>query len=543
MMLPHERTPALPRPSTPARLARRLGPIALALGWLPIGHAAGADDPPARAKVAMTSSLPSAGSAIRQRAFDGSADTAYRSADPAKAGDHLTLTFDAPVPARGVAVTTGAPDGADALDGGAVEVSADGTTFEPVATCDPKGSARAEFAERPIRAVRVRAARDLGRPLVVREVAVTADRVRPFRHPVEFRVVCTDAPELQGWTEAAARLCEQWYDALHVAIGADDIRSADRVTLTMSRSYKGVAQAGGAEILASVAWFAAHQDDQGALIHETVHVIQAYPGYGTPLAPAWLVEGLDDYIRFFVYEPGKAGPVPPRQARYDASYRITATFLDYLVRTSDKDLIPKLDRALRQGKYRPSFFRQATGKSAAVLNDEWRRSMGITEPSRPARPVSQEPGTPAGAIEGDEGGKAFQDQAKGRLARVVVRGGWWVDSVACTWADADGEEDDGPTRGGEGGTERVLTLRPGESLVRVSGVIRADGDRGVRVGQEVIGSLTFKTTRRTIGPFGETTEGRKFTLDAPAGQEICGFRGRAGQYLNALGIVCRPIAP
>ena len=521
---------------TQQRPAGRLCLIALALGTASPGLARGAD-PADRAKVATSSSLASAGAAIRQRAFDGSAATAFRSADPARTGDHLTFTFDAPVPVRGVAVTTGDAAGADALDGGAVEVSEDGATFAPVATCDATGSARAEFAARPVRAVRVRAARDLGHPLVVREVEITADRVGPFRHPVEFRVVCDDAPELRPWAEDTARLCEQWYDALHAAIGADDVRSADRVTLTLSRSYKGVAQAGRDHILGAVAWFAAHPDDRGALIHETVHIIQQYPGYGTDRAPAWLVEGLDDYIRFFVYEPGKAGPVPPRQARYDASYRITASFLDYLVRTHDRDLVAKLDRALRTRQYTPAFFEQATGKPVATLNDEWRKSLGITvaadEPARPA--ARRDRGTPAGAIEGGEAGTPFQDRARGRLAKVTVRAGSWVDSATCTWLDARGWEDPGSVRGGTGGEPQVLTLEPGESLVQVAGIIRGDGD------EAVVGSLTFKTTRRTVGPFGETTEGRKFTLDAPEGREICGLRGRAGDYLNAVGILCRPI--
>ena len=42
------------------------------------------------------------------------------------------------------------------------------------------------------------------------------------------------------------------------------------------------------------------------MIHETCHVVQRYRGRGNP---GWLVEGVADYVRFFVYEPGKAGPV------------------------------------------------------------------------------------------------------------------------------------------------------------------------------------------------------------------------------------------
>lgn len=52
-------------------------------------------------------------------------------------------------------------------------------------------------------------------------------------------------------------------------------------------------------------------------------------------------------------------------------------------------------------------------------------------------------------------------------------------------------------------------------------------------GSPVIRSLTFKSNKRTFGPFG-VEEGTPFTLSMDGGS-IVGFKGRAGWYLDAIG--------
>ena len=149
------------------------------------------------------------------------------------------------------------------------------------------------------------------------------------------------------------------------------------------------------------------------------------------------------------------------------------------------------------------------------------------------KPLWKEKGKPTGAVHGSTGGQPFKDRAWGRLAEVSVRGGSWLDSVRCTWVDA-GEAVKGDTHGGDGGNEAVVTLGPGETLLKVTGIVRGEGD------DAVIGSLCFETNKQFIGPIGQTVEGTKFVLEAPQGQEICGLQGRSGDYLNAIGMVCRP---
>lgn len=346
--------------------------LMIVAGWWPVGSDPMASAGESRAKIAATSSLPSAGDHIRQHAFDGHPDTYFASEAPAKGGDHLTLTSDAPAVVKSIRVQSGRPDGGDVAEGGFVEVSEDGTTFDRVATFDPQGVAQADLGDRKLRSIRVGVARDLGHSLVIREFAIDSDRVKPFEHPVEITVRNQDAAELQVWTEAAARLCEQWYDALNDELASENFQPTAKIALTMRRNYRGVAAAGNGRISASARYFAEHQDDQGALIHETVHIIQNYPGRRNP---GWLVEGVADYIRFFRFEPGKAGPVDPQTARYDASYRTTATFLDYLSRTYDPQIVRKLNRAMRQDTYDKALFEQLTGKPLEALGDEWRATL------------------------------------------------------------------------------------------------------------------------------------------------------------------------
>ena len=231
-----------------------------------------------RAKIAIATTLATQGDHLRQHAFDGKADTYFESIGPIQANDHFTLRLDAPATVKAVTLTMGRPDGTDKLAGAVVEVAEDGTTFEQVATVDADGIAHAEFPARSVRSIRVQALEKREQTLVIREFTIDSDQVRPFEHPVEFTVDTSDAPDLQAWNEETARLCEQWYDALTDELATENYEPRNRVTLTMSKDYRGVAAAGGGRITGSVRYFQGHQNDQGAMIHETIHIIQNYRG-------------------------------------------------------------------------------------------------------------------------------------------------------------------------------------------------------------------------------------------------------------------------
>ena len=142
-------------------------------------------------------------------------------------------------------------------------------------------------------------------------------------------------------------------------------------------------------------------------------------------------------------------------------------------------------------------------------------------------------GSPAGEVHGGEGGESFRDMAEGRLRAIKIRAGDYVDSISCAWTE-DGTTTDGVVHGGEGGEENMTRLDADEYIEKVSGVVLDEG------GLKIIASLTIKTNKRTLGPYGQANQAKAFHLEAPKGEEICGFRGRSGQYLDAIGIVTRP---
>jgi hexosaminidase len=101
-------------------------------------------------------------------AFDGNEATFYRSARAPAVGDHFTLMLKRPTPVHALEVLTGI-NHKGRLDGGAVQVSADGVTFKTVATLK-KGSARVVLTENKVRAVRLLATSAQTDQLVVREI-------------------------------------------------------------------------------------------------------------------------------------------------------------------------------------------------------------------------------------------------------------------------------------------------------------------------------------------------------------------------------------
>jgi hypothetical protein len=228
-------------------------------------------------------------------------------------------------------------------------------------------------AGRLIRALRIQPAAYQKHPLAIREVAIASEPpVATFKYPVEFVVNVADAPELKDWAEKTARICERAYPMINEELRSDGYKPPHRVTMTLRSNYNGVAMTGGGRITGSVQYFKTHPADVGAMVHETVHVVQRYR---TRNNPGWLVEGIADYIRFFKYEPGKLRPLNPDRARYNGSYRVTAAFLAFLTDKYDREIVRKLNQAMRDGEYKDELFKQLTGKPLAELNKEWQASL------------------------------------------------------------------------------------------------------------------------------------------------------------------------
>jgi hypothetical protein len=180
-------------------------------------------------------------------------------------------------------------------------------------------------------------------------------------------------PEIKPWVDKKLKpVCTEWYPKIVDMLPSEGYTAPRRFTIVFHADMPGVANAGGGRINCAGPWFMQNLDGEavGAVVHEMVHVVQQYgrvPGRANR-NPGWLVEGLADYVRWMLYEPeDKRRRINPARAKYTDSYHTTGAFLDYVVRTHDKDFVKKLNAAMRQGKYTPDLWKEHTGKTADEL--------------------------------------------------------------------------------------------------------------------------------------------------------------------------------
>jgi hypothetical protein len=182
----------------------------------------------------------------------------------------------------------------------------------------------------------------------------------------------SQAPELKEWVDTKLKpVCAKWYPMIVEMLPSDGYTAPDRFTIVFHSDMRGVANASGRRINCAVPWFKQNLEGEavGAVVHEMVHIVQQYRrGRGGNRNPGWMVEGLADYIRWFLYEPEDKRPRPnPQRAKYTDSYRTTAAFLAYVTQTHDKEIIKKFNTAMREGKYSEDLWKQYTGKTVDEL--------------------------------------------------------------------------------------------------------------------------------------------------------------------------------
>lgn len=207
----------------------------------------------------------------------------------------------------------------------------------------------------------------------------------------EITIDTSGAPDLRDWSEKKlAPVLAEWYPKI-TALLASDGYEAPKAFRVSIRPGRGVAATGGTNVTVNSTWLAneLNREGVGAILHEEVHVVQRYgggrrtnpDGQARVRPPGWLVEGIPDYIRWYLYEPQSHGAdaiyLKSRRnlnLNYDGMYRITANFLNYAVKKSDQSLITRLNAACRQGTYNEEIFKTATGRALAELNDEWKEA-------------------------------------------------------------------------------------------------------------------------------------------------------------------------
>ena len=203
-----------------------------------------------------------------------------------------------------------------------------------------------------------------------------------------FIVDATQSPDLRDWFgKKAIPAVKEWYPKIVQLIGVPGFAPPNKMTLrlqegTIMPGNRGVpAYASGGNIVVSSDFLRTQEKGEaiGCVIHEIVHIAQTSDwgrGGRRERVPSWVTEGVADYIRWFLFEPESGGAVirNPNQAKYDASYRTTANFFDWVVRNHVKDLPRQLTATYSTG-YNNGLWRGWTGKSVEELEADWKKSL------------------------------------------------------------------------------------------------------------------------------------------------------------------------
>lgn len=206
-----------------------------------------------------------------------------------------------------------------------------------------------------------------------------ATATTPAAARVTITVESDDAPDLKEWGERAKAVCEAWYPQIAAELASDGSKPRDSVKIVFRPKMRVPAATGGGTISVNAEYVRGHTDDLGMMVHELVHVVQAYPAQKANLG--WLTEGIADYIRFWKYEPQvRQRKINPEKASYRDSYRTTAAFLGWLVASKDPNIVNKLNARLRVGGADETIFNDLLGKG---VDDLWKEFLAAGAPASP----------------------------------------------------------------------------------------------------------------------------------------------------------------
>ncbi|MCL4181004.1 MAG: hypothetical protein KJ072_25075 [Verrucomicrobia bacterium] len=194
-------------------------------------------------------------------------------------------------------------------------------------------------------------------------------------------------PDLTGWTQAEIiPMIREWYPKLVEMLPSEGFEAPVRFSIVFDPGMRGVAATSGTRIRCAAGWIRSNVQGEakGAIFHEMVHVVQQY-GHArrakpnASRAPGWLVEGITDYLRWYRFEPESGGAeISPRnlaRARYDGSYRVTANFLNWVCQQHGEEFIPRLNAAIREGRYTENLWTELTGRAVEELGAAWKAEL------------------------------------------------------------------------------------------------------------------------------------------------------------------------
>ena len=190
--------------------------------------------------------------------------------------------------------------------------------------------------------------------------------------PYEYTFNTDGAPELKGWTETnLVPVVREWYPKLVEMFPSEGWTPYTNVTFRYKAGIGCPAYASGGDVTLDPQWIKANPGDVGCAVHEIFHVVQS----GYRRTPGWITEGVADYVRWYLYEPGAHGcdmDVLSSNVRYSGAYRVSANFLNF-VETRFPGTVRDLNALCRRGRYDEAvFWPKRTGKTVLELEDEWK---------------------------------------------------------------------------------------------------------------------------------------------------------------------------
>jgi len=145
---------------------------------------------------------------------------------------------------------------------------------------------------------------------------------------------------------------------------------------------------------------------------------------------------------------------------------------------------------------------------------------------------AQQPGLTS-TIGGGGGNMPFTDETipnGSRVSEVHIFSGDFVDAVQMQYILPNGSKAMGPRHGGSGGGQNIFRLDSDEYIVGLS----------IKYG-DYIDSLQVQTNKRTSSTFGGFGGSNSYKVQVPAGNQAIGFTGRAGEFLDSIGLVYIPL--
>jgi hypothetical protein len=174
---------------------------------------------------------------------------------------------------------------------------------------------------------------------------------------------------LVGFMNNGKSILQTWYPKFNVKLGSvAGVATSFPMETEPNTGYAAYVPGGEDKIVVDEGWAADNLNNVvalGVFLHEGTHIIQRYTGM------SWVVEGVADYMRNFVYGEGTYGTFNNATATWMDGYDNTAAWLNWVSTTYNKpNLVKDLHVSLgttNPATYNGEWFRTQTGLTVGEL--------------------------------------------------------------------------------------------------------------------------------------------------------------------------------